>query len=66
MCNRKNKICVITGGSSGMGLASAKIIGKNHYIIIAGRTVRKLENAISELYTGGIESEAFICDILRC
>lgn len=56
-------ICVITGGGSGMGLAAAKILGKDHYIIIAGRTVKKLENAINELKAEGIEAEAFACDI---
>ena len=56
-------VCVITGGGSGMGLATAKLLGKENYIIIAGRTVKKLENAIKELITEGIEAEAFECDI---
>jgi len=57
------KVCVITGGGSGIGLAAAKLIGKDHSIIIAGRTVKKLENAIAELRAQGIESEAMACDI---
>ena len=57
------KVCVITGGGSGIGLATAKIMGKDHAIIIAGRTVKKLENAISELRAQGIEAEAMACDI---
>lgn len=32
------KICVITGGGSGMGLEAAKILGKERTIIISGRT----------------------------
>ena len=33
--NEMNKrICVITGGGSGMGLETAMIMGKTHYIII--------------------------------
>lgn len=56
-------VCVITGGGSGMGLATAKILGKNNHIIIAGRTVKKLENAIKELKAKGIDAEAFACDI---
>ena len=31
-------VCVITGGGSGMGLATAKMLGKDHYILIAGRS----------------------------
>lgn len=57
------KVCVITGGGSGMGLATAKILGKDNYIIIAGRTVKKLDNALEELRAEGIEAEAFACDI---
>lgn len=43
------KVCVITGGGSGMGLATAKILGKENYIIIVGRTIKKLEAALKEL-----------------
>jgi NAD(P)-dependent dehydrogenase (short-subunit alcohol dehydrogenase family) len=57
------KVCVITGGGSGMGLATAKIIGKECYIIIVGRTVKKLEKALKELEAEGIEAEAYACDI---
>lgn len=51
-------VCVVTGGGSGMGLEAAKIIGKEQKIILMGRTVSKLENAISELKAMGIEAEA--------
>lgn len=57
------KVCVITGGGSGMGFATAKILGKENYIIIAGRTVKKLETALKELKAKGIEAEPFACDV---
>ena len=56
-------ICVITGGGSGMGLATAKWMGKDHDIIICGRSVSKLENAVSELKAEGIAVEAHACDV---
>jgi NAD(P)-dependent dehydrogenase (short-subunit alcohol dehydrogenase family) len=56
-------VCVITGGGSGMGLATAKILGKENYIIIVGRTVKKLEGALEELKSEGVEAEAYPCDI---
>lgn len=56
-------ICVITGGGSGMGFEAAKIMGKTHYIIISGRTVQKLENAVSTLKNDGIECESIACDV---
>ena len=36
-------VCVITGGGSGMGLAAAGYMPKSKMIVIAGRTVTKLE-----------------------
>ena len=55
-------VCVITGGGSGMGLAAAKFMPKEKIIVISGRTVAKLENAVNELKTLGYEAYAFACD----
>lgn len=56
-------VCVITGGGSGMGFATAKMLGKENYLIIVGRSRKKLENALEELWNEGIEAEIFVCDI---
>lgn len=52
-------VCVVTGGGSGMGLETAKILGKEQKIILVGRTVSKLEDAINELKALGIDAEAY-------
>lgn len=58
------KVCVITGGGSGMGLATASIMGKDGYsIILVGRTASKLENAAADLKKQSIAAEAFSCDV---
>lgn len=58
------KVCVITGGGSGMGLATAKLMAQNeYYVIICGRTVKKLESAVKEVIEAGGECEAFACDV---
>lgn len=58
------KVCVITGGSSGMGLAAAHRMGKKGYILVlAARTPAKLDQAIAELSAEGIEARACHCDI---
>lgn len=45
-----NKIVVITGGTSGIGLACAKyLVAKNYQVIITGRNEENLEKALSEL-----------------
>ncbi len=58
------QICVVTGGGSGMGLEAAKLVGREQgqKIILVGRTVSKLQNALDELKGLGIEAEAYPCD----
>ena len=56
-------VCVITGGGSGMGLATAKIMGKDNYILLVGRTQEKLKSALQQLHSEGIEAESFVCDV---
>ena len=58
------RVCVITGGGSGMGLATAKLICKSgYYTILVGRTASKLEKAVADLCAAGGEAEAFSCDV---
>lgn len=56
-------VCVITGGGSGMGLSAAMQMPKDKIIVVSGRTVAKLENAVQMLKDGGHEAYAFSCDI---
>lgn len=55
-------VCVITGGGSGMGLAATKYMPKDKCIVLSGRTVKKLENAVAELEALGYEAHAHACD----
>jgi NAD(P)-dependent dehydrogenase (short-subunit alcohol dehydrogenase family) len=55
-------VCVITGGGSGMGLEAAKFMSKDKIIVLAGRTVAKLENAVNLLKEMGFEAYAHTCD----
>lgn len=55
-------VCVITGGGSGMGLEVAKLVDRNQKIILVGRTLSKLENALNELKELGIDAESYAAD----
>lgn len=57
-----SKVCVITGGGSGMGLAAAKFMTKDHVIVVSGRTESKLTKAVEELKEAGYEAYAKSCD----
>ena len=56
------KVCVITGGGSGMGLEAAKLMPKDRIILLAGRTEGKLLKAVDELAALGFEVYAKTCD----
>lgn len=56
------KVCVITGGGSGMGLAAAKFMPKDKIIVVSGRTEKKLLNAVAELEALGFKAYAKSCD----
>lgn len=57
------KVCVITGGSSGIGFESAKLLGKYFYIIIAARNEEKMINACNRLNDLGIEAIYYKLDM---
>ena len=54
-----SKVCVVTGGGSGMGLAAAKLMPKDHIIVVSGRTESKLTAA-------GFADYAKSCDTSKC
>lgn len=56
------KVCVVTGGGSGMGLQSALQMPKDRIIVVSGRTESKLQKAVETLKAAGFEAYAKACD----
>ena len=55
MSRFKNKIVVITGGTSGIGLAAARqFIKEGATVVVTGRSLQSISNAQKELGTNGI------------
>jgi dehydrogenase/reductase SDR family member 7B len=64
--NMKEKVVVITGGSSGIGKALAETFGKNgSKIFITGRNKEELDNTVKELKEKGITIESMQADVSR-
>ncbi len=60
----KDKVVVITGGSSGIGKALAEEFGrKGSRILITGRNVDELNNVVAELAAKGIDIAGFRADV---
>jgi len=60
----KDKVVVITGGSSGIGKALAEVFGRNGAkVLITGRNKSDLELAVADLKQKNISIESFVADV---
>jgi NAD(P)-dependent dehydrogenase (short-subunit alcohol dehydrogenase family) len=58
-----NQVSVITGGAGGMGLATAKIVGRDHALVLADVRQDRLDAAAATLKDLGIDAMAVNCDV---
>jgi len=56
-------VSVITGGAGGMGLATAKVIGRDHSVVLCDVRAHRLDSAQAELKDLGITSIVVNCDV---
>lgn len=62
----KDKVVIITGGSSGIGKALAREFGKQgSKLLITGRNKNDLDTAVTELKSEGIQIEGIVSDVSR-
>lgn len=54
---------LITGGTGGMGLATARILGSDHRIVLADLDQGRIDTAVAELAALDIDATGFVCDI---
>ena len=54
---------LITGGTGGMGMATARLLGQTHRIVLADLDQGHLDDAVAALTKLGVEAAAYVCDI---
>ena len=57
------RVCVITGGAGGMGRATAKVVGRDHALVLADVRQDRLDEAAEELNALDATVEAVNCDV---
>jgi NAD(P)-dependent dehydrogenase (short-subunit alcohol dehydrogenase family) len=58
-----NPVSVITGGAGGMGLATAKILGRDHTLVLCDVRQDRLDAAAATLRDLGIDATVVHCDV---
>ncbi|GAS93935.1 short-chain dehydrogenase/reductase SDR [Mycolicibacterium canariasense] len=56
-------VTIITGGAGGMGLATARIVGKGHAVVLADNRPDRLAAAVDVLSGSGVAATAVNCDV---
>lgn len=59
----QGKVQVVPGGTSGMGMAAARELAQYGPVVIAGRSEKKLADALEQLKADGIEVYGTQCDV---
>lgn len=57
------RVSVITGGAGGMGLATAKVVGRDHRVVLCDVRQDRLDTASGVLADLGIDAEAVNADV---
>ena len=58
-----SRVSVITGGAGGMGLATAKIVGREHAVVLCDVRQDRLDTAAATLNDLGMDVTAVDCDV---
>ena len=58
-----NPVSIITGGAGGMGLATAKILGRDHTVVLCDNRQERLDAAAAALKDLGVAHAAVNCDV---
>ena len=58
-----DKVCVVTGGTGGIGQASVREMAKTYKVLFCDVNQQKIDDFIAQLKTEGLAVEGMICDV---
>ncbi|MCD9154836.1 SDR family NAD(P)-dependent oxidoreductase [Aeromicrobium duanguangcaii] len=58
-----NSVAVVTGGSGGVGLAMAKLLARDHHVVLSDSSGERLHRALDELDSSGVSAESIVADV---
>lgn len=61
--NNTQKLQIVLGGTSGMGLSTAIALGKRGPVLVGGRNPERLNKAVEAMKAAGVEGYGKACDI---
>ncbi|WMI61489.1 SDR family NAD(P)-dependent oxidoreductase [Streptomyces rochei] len=57
------RVAVVTGATSGIGLASARLLGQGHQVFIGARNAENVAATVKELQGEGIDADGTVVDV---
>lgn len=60
----QQRVALVTGGTSGIGLAAARLLGaQGHAVFIGARSADNVASTVKELRAEGLEADGLACDV---
>lgn len=58
-----SSVAVVTGGAGAVGLASAKLLARDHHVVLSDGRGERLSRALDELDSLGVSAESIVADV---
>jgi NAD(P)-dependent dehydrogenase (short-subunit alcohol dehydrogenase family) len=62
---RAKTVAVITGGAGGMGLATARLLARDHHVVLSDLSAERLVTAVAGLAASGFTATSIVSDVRR-
>ncbi len=63
MSSQVSRVALITGATSGIGLAAARELGRDHRVVICARSAEPVTQTVKQLRAEGIDATGTVCDV---